>query len=261
MTVYTTALGKGGVAKTTTAAELAWWLAHQGRFVLAIDLDQQGNLSARCGVTDDTELATLRGRTLAAADVLTGEADPAEAAIDAPEMPGVKVLVGTHDLTRVETSPPPDLVTSLRDVLPGVRGTFTDVVIDTPPSLGGLTLAGLAAADVVIAPVAMEAEAYQQVDRLAQVIEQALSRRVRPGLRIGWVIPTRYDGRQVVAREVVELLGEKYPGHVTNPIREAVAVKESFIAGQTISAYRPGSHPAHDYAAAFAAITRQEALT
>lgn len=259
MAVYTVALGKGGAGKTTTSAELAYHLTvRQGRRVLAVDLDQQRNLSTRLGVTPDTELAVAGDRVLVAADVVMGECGPADAAIEAPSLPGVHVLVGSHDLTQVEASPPPDLVTSLRDVLPTVVNRYDDVVIDTPPSLGGLTLAGLAAADVVVVPVAMEGEAFDQVGRLEQVITHTLARRVRPGLRIGWIVPTRYDGRQRLPREMVELLTEQYPDRVTTPVREATVVRDAYLAGQTVSSYRPHSNPAADYAAACDAITGKD---
>jgi len=128
------------------------------------------------------------------------------------------------------------------------------VVIDTPPSLTGLTLAGLAAADVVIAPVSAAVESYDQVGRLAGVIAHTLEKRVRPGLRIHWIVPTRYDARRTLDREVLEMLTATYPGQVTSPIREAVAVRDSYTAGQTISVYRPTSAVAQDYRTALASI-------
>jgi len=239
MTTYTVALPKGGSSKTATAAEIAWYLAACGRRVLAIDLDQQGNLTTRLGISRDTEVDAT------AADVLTGEADVDRAAVPAGTAPGVWVVAGTHDLTRVEAAPPADLVTSLRDHLPTVHG-WDDIVIDTPPSITGLSLAGLAAADVVVAPVASAAESYDQLGRLERVLTAQLGRRVRPGLRIDWVVPALYDARRLLDREILELLGEHYPGRVTLPIREAVAVKDAYTAGMTISAYAPTSAVAGD---------------
>ena len=126
MTVYAVALSKGGSTKTTTAAELVAALARRGRRVLAIDLDQQGNLTTRLGVTDDTEVSAV------AADVLTAEATAPEAAIDAPSVPGASVLAGTHDLASLDHRP--EVITALRDHLPEVAGEWDDVVIDTPPA-------------------------------------------------------------------------------------------------------------------------------
>jgi chromosome partitioning protein len=241
MTVYTVALPKGGSTKTTTAAELAVLLARRGRRVLAIDLDQQGNLTTRMGVTPDTEVAAV------AADVITGDAPADEAAIDAPTAEGVEVLPGTHDLATVEAQPPPDLVTSLRDHLPAVHGRWDDIVIDTPPSLSGLTLAGLAAADEVVVPLTCATECLDQLARLEGIIATQLARRVRPGLTVRWVVPTRYDARRILDREVVDLLTEKYNGRVTPPVREAVAVRDAYSASMTVSVFHPGSTAALDY--------------
>ena len=131
MTIYAVALSKGGSTKTTTAAELVAALARRGRRVLAIDLDQQGNLTTRLGVTDDTEVSAV------AADVLTAEATAPEAAIDSPSVPGASILAGTHDLASLDQRP--EVITALRDHLPEVAGEWDDVVIDTPPALGRVT--------------------------------------------------------------------------------------------------------------------------
>ena len=118
MTIYAVALSKGGSTKTTTAAELVAALARRGRRVLAIDLDQQGNLTTRLGVTDDTEVSAV------AADVLTAEATAPEAAIDAPSVPGASILAGTHDLASLDQRP--EVITALRDHLPEVAGEVLD---------------------------------------------------------------------------------------------------------------------------------------
>ena len=96
MTVYVVALSKGGSTKTTTAAELVAALARRGRRVLAVDLDQQGNLTTRLGVGDSTEVNAV------AAEVLTAEATAIEAAVEAPSVPGASVLAGTHDLASLD---------------------------------------------------------------------------------------------------------------------------------------------------------------
>ena len=248
MTVYTVALSKGGSTKTTTAAEIAAALASAGRRVLAIDLDQQGNLTTRLGLTDDSEV------TAVAAEVLTGAATAADASAPSPTVPGVHVLAGTHDLADMDTHQVPDLVTALRDHLPTVADRFDDIVIDTPPALSGLTLAGLAAADVVVAAVACEVEALDQLTRLTDVIEARLARRIHPGLAVSWVVPTRYDGRRTLDKEVVEMLEEMHPGKVTAPVREAVSVRDAYTAGMPVSVYDPSSKVTADYKAAVSPI-------
>lgn len=244
MTVYTIAFPKGGTTKTTTAAELVSTLAARGSKVLAVDLDEQGTLTSWLGFTEDTEVDGT------ASDVLTGQTGVLEAAAECPAVPGAWLLVGTHDLETVTVTTVPDLVTSLRDLLPTVADRFDDVVIDAPPALGGLTLAGLAAADVVIAPVACEVQALDQIDRYEEVIAARLASRVKPGQRIHTIIPTRYDGRRRLDREIVEDLTETYGDRITitEPIHEAVAVRDSYAAGLPIGRFAPTSRPAQDYA-------------
>jgi chromosome partitioning protein len=246
MSVYAVALSKGGTTKTTTAAELVAELARRGRRVLAIDLDQQGNLTRRLGVTDDTEVDAV------AADVLTGEASATQAATPAPSVPGAYIAAGTHDLAELETRP--EVITSLRDHLPDVTGEWDDIVIDTPPAMGLVTLAALAAADTVVVAVTCETEAFDQISRLGDVIAQRIAPRMRPGQRIHWILPTRYDARRLLDREVVELLGEEFPGRVTSPVREAVAAKEAYTSGMPTSVYDPAAGVSQDYAAALARV-------
>ncbi|SJN25287.1 Chromosome (plasmid) partitioning protein ParA [Microbacterium esteraromaticum] len=247
MTVYTLSILKGGSGKTTTAADLVAFLTASGRRVLAIDLDQQGNLTTRLGVTDDTEVSAV------AADVLVGEASAFEAAIPSPSVPGARVLVGTQDLAGLDQRP--EIITALRDHLPEFVDQWDDVVIDTPPALGLLTLSALAAADVVIAPVECATEAYDQLGKLDQFIAQRVAPRLRPGQRLHWVVPTKYHNRQLIDREVLELLTEQYPGRVTSPVREAVAAKDAYTDGKPVSVYAPRSAIAEDYAQTLATIT------
>ncbi|WP_346008621.1 ParA family protein [Janibacter terrae] len=246
MAVYAVALSKGGSTKTTTAAEVAAALAARGRTVLAVDVDQQGNFSRRLGLTDETEVDAV------AADVLVGKASAREAAVASPSVPGVDVLAGTHDLTDIDHLP--EVLVSLRDYLPMIAGEWDDVVIDTPPALGMLTLAALAAADVIVAAVACETEAYDQLGRLDDVIAGRVAPRLRPGAQVHWVVPTRYDGRRLLDREVVAELEATHAGRVTTPIREAVAARDAYTAGLPVSRYAPGSGIAQDYEAAMAQI-------
>lgn len=239
MTVYAVALPKGGSTKTTTAAEIAAALARRGRSVLAIDLDQQGNLTARLGITDSTEV------TAVAADVLTGEATAQDAALPAPSVPGVSVLAGTDDLAGLDQRP--EVITALRDYLPELAGHWDDVVIDTPPGVGLVTLAALAAADVIVAAVSCKAEAYDGLERLVDVIAKRIAPRMKPGQQVHYIVPTIYHARRRLDREVVELLNEQHPGKVTTPIREAIAVGEAYLAGMPVSIYAPRAPITADY--------------
>ena len=146
---------------------------------------------------------------------------------------------------------------SLRQVLDQLAAThlrFRAVAHDDAGNQAAGATAALAAADVVVAAVACATEAYDQLDRLAEVIAQRIAPRLRPGQRVHWVVPTRWDGRRLLDREIVETLTEQHPGRVTPPVRETVAAQDSYTAGQPVSRYAPRSGIAADYAAAMATI-------
>ena len=246
MHIYTVALSKGGSTKTTTAAELVAALARDERKVLAIDLDQQGNLSVRLGVTPNMEVEAV------AAEVLTGAAE-ATAATPSPAVPGAWVLPGTHDLAGLEQRP--EIISSLRDHLPRLADTYDAVVIDTPPASSLSTLAALAATDTIVAAVACTTEALDQLQPLASVISHRIAPLLNPGAGINWIVPTRCDRRRLLDREVLEELETQWPGRVTHPIREAVAVRDSYTAAQPISVYAPTAGVSQDYAQAMTQIT------
>lgn len=240
MKVYAVASSKGGTGKSTTAAELAAAEAARGRRVLVIDLDQQGNVSARLGVTPDTEVGFT-------ADVLRGEASIAESATPAPSLPGAFVIAGSQELAALDLQP--SVVLTLSRLLPASAGEWDSIVLDTAPALSPLTLSGLAAADVIVVPLECKTEAYDQLARLVPTINQ-----VQPGETFRWILPTKYDGRRRLDREVLEILQEQYPGRVTSPVRETIAAADSYTLGLPVSVYVPNAPIATDYAAAIATI-------
>lgn len=149
----------------------------------------------------------------------------------------------------------------LRDYLPHIAGEWDDIVIDTPPAIGLVTLAALAAADVVVAAVACKTETYDQLARLTSVLEQRIAPRMHPGQKVHWIVPTLYDGRRRLDREVLEILTDEYPDRVTHTVREAVAVADAYTAGMPASIYAPSSDVALDYAEALAPVIRTSLTT
>ncbi|GAB47892.1 ParA family protein [Mobilicoccus pelagius] len=239
MTIYTVASGKGGVGKSVTAAELVAALARAGRPVIAVDADRNGNLTRRCGLGREAEVAAV------AADVLMGESSAEEAAVPSPSVPGVRIIAGTHDLNAVTGD-----VATIADRFRSMALDGSDVVIDTRPALDLLSEAALAAADVVVGAATCDLEALEQMEELDAFLGRRLNRHV------DWIVPTRYSSRTLLDAETVDALNEQWPGKVTDPIPEAVAVKDAYVAGQPVSLFRPWAKAARTYKRVTARITR-----
>ena len=100
-------------------------------------------------------------------------------------------------------------------------------------------------------------EAFDQIDELAQVISSRIAPRIRPGQHISWIIPTHQRAGRLLDADVLTTLHQHWPGQVTPPVREAVAVKESYLAGLPLGRYAPDSKVAQDYKAALDHITQE----
>jgi chromosome partitioning protein len=232
---------KGGVGKTTTVANLAAALAARGRRVLAVDLDPQANLTTWLGV--DASPATV-------ADVLREPRRVADA-IAPSRAAGVDLLYGSRETALAErelqSSPAP--ATVLRRALRAVDG-YDYVLLDCPPALGLLSLNALVAANEVIVPVETRTMALAGLAHLLQTLDELVDAEVVASRLRARVLPTLYDGRVGLARDVLAHLQEHAGAELfRTPIRLNTKLAESFGHHRSIFEYAPTAPGAADYAA------------
>jgi chromosome partitioning protein len=229
---------KGGVAKTTTTLNLAVAFQEMGHRVLAVDLDPQGNLTMSQGMDPDTVERSMF-------DVLV-HSMPIEDVIVRAE---VDVAVSSIDLAGAELALSSMIgrERALQKALLPMRGAYDFILVDTPPSLGLLTINALTAADSVIVPVQCE---YLSLRGLVQ-LEGTLSmirENLNPVVEIRGILPTMYDGRTLHAKEAVEMLQENFGDLVFNTrIKKTVRYAEAPVQGSSVLKYDPHGAAAAAY--------------
>jgi chromosome partitioning protein len=236
---------KGGVGKTTTAINLAASLALAGRTVLLVDVDPQANLTSGMGLKDEASSGATIYEALTSPDVSLS------ARVLDTAIAGLKLIPASRGLTgaEIELVSLPARESRLRTLLAPFREHFDFLLIDTPPSLGLLTLNALVAADAVLIPLHAE---YFALEGLADLV--ATLRRVRsalnPRLDITGVLLTMHDERtnlsQAVARDVRQFFGEKV---FTTVIPRNVRLGEAPSHGMPVILYDARSRGAEAYLA------------
>jgi chromosome partitioning protein len=188
---------KGGVGKTTTAINLGASLAAAEKRTLIIDMDPQGNATSGLGVRGDSVKASLFG-------VLLDRIPLASATVRGVHFPALDVVPTTVDLVGAEAMlvRVPKREFELHNALDPLRDVYDFVLIDCPPSMGLLTLNALVAADSVMIPLQTEYFALEGLSQFAEML-QAVRQHLNPRLRINGILPTMYDPRLKLAREVV----------------------------------------------------------
>ncbi|MCR6545638.1 ParA family protein [Dehalobacterium formicoaceticum] len=232
---------KGGVAKTTTAVNLASFMAIEGKNMLLIDIDPQGNASSGLGINrQETEHCIY--------DVLINGVS-IDAVIHDTELERLKLVPATIQLAGAEI----ELVSAisreskLKKALKDIKDQYDYIIIDCPPSLGLLTLNALTAADSILIPIQCEYYALEGLGQLMNTYD-LVRRHLNPHLEILGVLLTMFDARTNLAIQVVDEVKNHFKGKVfATIIPRNVRLSEAPSHGKPISLYDPRSRGAEVY--------------
>jgi chromosome partitioning protein len=236
--VFVFANQKGGVAKTTTTLNLAVAFAESGYRVLCIDLDPQGNLTMSQGIDPDKVEKSLY-------DVLVNDMPISEIIVKRE----IDIAVASIDLAGAEIAMSTKIgrERSLEKALKEVSGDYDFVCIDTPPSLGLLTINALTAANKVIVPVQCEYLSMRGLVQLQNTLKM-IQENLNPDVRIEGILPTMLDSRTIHAKEAVEILEENFGDLVfQSRIKKAIKFAEAPVKGASVLKYDSTSSAANYY--------------
>ncbi len=229
---------KGGVAKTTTTLNLAAAFAEEGHRVLCVDMDPQGNLTMSQGIDPDTlekSMYDVLVHKVSIREVIRKrEIDVACASID---LAGAEIAMSTM-IGRER---------SLQKAFEPILEDYDFICIDTPPSLGLLTINALTAADKVIVPVQCEYLSMRGLIQLQNTLAM-IRENLNPGVDIEGILPTLVDSRTIHAKEAIEILEENFGDRVfASRIRKTVRFAEAPVKGMSVLKYEPDGVAAQSY--------------
>jgi chromosome partitioning protein len=236
--VYAFTNQKGGVAKTTTTLNLAAAFVERGYRVLCIDLDPQANLTMSQGIDPDTletSIYDVLVHGLSIREVIRKrEVDIACASID---LAGAEIAMSTM-IGRER---------ALQKALDPVKDDYDYMFIDTPPSLGLLTINALTASDKVIVPVQCEYLSMRGLVQLQNTLSM-IRENLNPNVDIEGILPTLVDNRTVHAKEAIEILEENFGDRVfASRINKTVRFAEAPVKGMSVLKYDPDGKAAYAY--------------
>lgn len=240
---------KGGVGKTTTSINLAYFLAKAGSRVLLVDFDPQGNATSGLGIDKTGLSATMT-------DVIRGEAALADVVVET-EYKNLWVAPTTSVLanTEVELAQADKRFSRLKVAIDASGDTFDFVIIDSPPSLSLLTVNGLIAAKYVLLPVQAEFYALEGLGQLLETMK-LVRKGMNPGLELLGVLPTMVDARTTLSAQVLAEIQRHFPGRVFGvPVPRNIRLAEAPSHGMPIGVYDKFSKGARAYKALAKEVT------